>query len=82
MCKGTKVLTDTHVTVSGEEPDPQTYVVDAIIGFLNDPPSTEYQHGYESALRTVYLDVWGTPKMRGMDARGELDWNELMRSTS
>lgn len=65
-----------------DDVDVQTYIVDAIIGFLNDPPDSAFQRGYQAALRTVYLDVWGTSKMRAADARGELDWNEVMRSTS
>ena len=30
------------------------YIVDAVAGFLNDPPDSEYQYGYLGAL----LNVW------------------------
>lgn len=71
----------THA-LDATQPDAETYVVEAIIGFLNDPPGNDFTKGWERGLRTMYLDLWGNEQMRRLAAEGDLDWNEVMRSTS
>ncbi|MCC3607430.1 MAG: hypothetical protein JGK24_30440 [Microcoleus sp. PH2017_29_MFU_D_A] len=35
------------------------YISEALIGFLNDPPDSDYQRGYLGALLTIYEEGLG-----------------------
>lgn len=35
------------------------YIVQALVGFLNDPPDSDYQRGYLGALLTIYEEGLG-----------------------
>lgn len=44
--------------------DFESYLIEALQGFANDPADTDYQRGYEAGLRELFETFMNTPILR------------------